>query len=613
MTKLYSPTYRPDIDGLRGFCLIILVVAHAFPNIIPGAYLAVDVFFVISGYLMTMIISRSYEKGSFSFIEFYSRRMRRILPAFLFALTVILTIGYLTFFPDEFQTLMNHTMASAFMYANWQFIQDQAHYFTQSAKYLPLIHVWSLAIEEQFYAAIPIYLWIALRLRIKLIIPLILIFLLSLYVFFSIRGNNGMFTYWATPPRIWELAAGGILFLMKSSSKRNEAASIAGFLLLISGLAFFSDWHAIHGKILAVSGSVLLIGPGANSSINRVVFSNRFLVSIGLASFSIYLWHWPLMALTRILNGSPLGNIGLITIVILSFVAGGLSWKFIELPTRRRSLVWPWFTGTIVLGGLCWLGLESGFEGRLQIPSPKFESKTRACHDDPEIKKLGNVQCDKPLHGSTKILMVGDSHIQDKLLGLSSRDPGRWGYLGKSGCAPITGYRDSKTPECPELMNNVLEYAVTRPEIEALILGFNQNFHVLNRLVSDKNPGKTQNEYFLSGIRETIRRLVSSGKKVVVLMGVPVFPLYPMDCYRNPHACTLPEKEVPVDELVDDFRKMVNEEFPEVEVFDPYSIFCKEGICSFMKDGIVMYRDFRHLDPKGSEVYAEEFLKKIKL
>jgi peptidoglycan/LPS O-acetylase OafA/YrhL len=611
MSSSYSPNYRPDLDGLRGLCLIILVFAHAFQ--IHGAYLAVDVFFLISGYLMTLIITKGLEKENFSFGHFYIRRMRRILPAFVVALASIMVVALFSFYPEELRMHLSDTFASALMFSNWQFLYEDSHYFEFSSYFRPLMHVWSLSIEEQFYLFIPAFLWILWRLRINILLGLGLLLITSMLLYIS-SGGPGIYRYWATHLRIWELSAGGLLALFQFPRKKKEITSIIGFSCLLCGFLFLSDWVSIWGKVVALTGAMFLLGPSQGSIINSRILSNTLLVGAGKASFSIYLWHWPILVIARILHAEDFGTLSLIFLILLAFFVGGISWKFIEVPNRKKEIWLPWLLAIVVLAGCSKMALLYGFAGFYKIPADENIYPSRKCSADPEISALGeNVVCKMPQSRPPEILLIGDSHAVDKYSGLSTLDPDRWEILAFGGCAPIIGIEDIENTFCPRRMANLFKFAKEARGIKTLVFGYNGNFHRLGRLKNEGPGGRNQTDLFVEGIRNALKELSSTDKRIIFLLDIPEIQVYQWDCYRKSRSCHIPQKNLSINPLYERIKQMVQKDFPEVSLFDPLAVFCQNGMCHFIEDGMPLYRDRNHLSVKGSKFYAREFLRKFPL
>ena len=339
--------YRRDIDGLRAIAVLLVVGYHAAPRWIPGGFVGVDVFFVISGFLITGIIVRDVGAGKFSFAGFYARRCRRILPALAIVLAAVWLIGWRTLLSTEFDELGRDLVAAATFTTNIV-LWHQAGYFATAAAFKPLLHLWSLGVEEQFYLVWPALLVYAMRrglsLRCSIAIAALLSFVLNAFA----SGHHAELTFYLLPTRFWELLIGAWLVpvcgLAGSVAIRRAAisqtiaglavAAIVGSALLVDSAAPFPGWRA---AIPAVSAAAL-IAVGRDAWLGRVALSSRIPVLIGLISYPLYLWHWPLLSFARITeehNVAPSIRAGL---VALSFTLAWLTWKFIERPVREQAV-----------------------------------------------------------------------------------------------------------------------------------------------------------------------------------------------------------------------------------------------------------------------------------
>ena len=372
------PTYRSDIDGLRAVAVLSVVIFHAFPQILPGGFTGVDVFFVISGFLISTILYSNLEAGRFSILDFYGRRIRRIFPALILVMAACYALGWFVLLPDEYAQLGKHMAGGAGFVQNFV-LWSESGYFDNAAETKPLLHLWSLGIEEQFYIVWPILLWIGYRLRLNLLSITLLIAIISFVL--NIRGINVTkdltATFYSPQTRFWELLIGATaayltlypsdklkaffsrgLTAVKSAFKTlvwsraklmqmqstpasgspnwANIYSVAGLLILLLGMALINKHRAFPGwwALMPTIGSVLLIIAGPRAIINRTLLSNKLMVSIGLISYPLYLWHWAILSFLRIMQGEvPLWWHRAIA-VLLAVVLSILTYKFVEKPIR---------------------------------------------------------------------------------------------------------------------------------------------------------------------------------------------------------------------------------------------------------------------------------------
>ena len=331
--------YRQDIDGLRALAIVSVVLFHVFPGFLRGGFVGVDIFFVISGYLIGGIIHREMMADSFSFVYFYSRRVRRIFPALILVLLLTTLAGSLLLTIKEQIQLGKHVLGAASFVANIVY-WNEAGYFDISVETKPLLHIWSLGIEEQFYLAFPLLLFAAWR-RVSLT-KLVVVLLLSSFAYSIYSINTDIVTAFYSPlARFWELMAGCLLALNAVSFRRvifdnRNSISIAGFLMLIFAILFIDKSASFPGyyALVPVVGTVLIILSGEAAIVNRVIAS-RPMVAIGLISYPLYLWHWPILAFYKIAFGQGPSYIAGLSLLVISVILSYLTWRLVELPVQR--------------------------------------------------------------------------------------------------------------------------------------------------------------------------------------------------------------------------------------------------------------------------------------
>jgi peptidoglycan/LPS O-acetylase OafA/YrhL len=356
---LLHPKYRADIDGLRAVAVTAVVGFHAFPEAVRGGFVGVDIFFVISGFLISTILYQNLERNRFSFAEFYKRRIRRIFPALILVLAATTLIGWMLLFTDEFRQLSKHVVAGAGFVSNFLLWQENGYFDVESAQ-KPLLHLWSLGVEEQFYIAWPLLVYLCRRSRNSLLLLSLLVGAASFALNIAWRRSDLAGTFYLPVTRLWELLAGATLanLAMRSGTFTQlrgawmHAASVTGALIILATCGFLSESRPFPGwwAVLPTAGAVLLIWAGPAAVINKFLLSNRLLVALGLISYPVYLWHWPLMVLTSIsYDDSVAARTGC---VLLSILLATITYLFIERPIRTRSdNVWiPLVVGLTAIG-----------------------------------------------------------------------------------------------------------------------------------------------------------------------------------------------------------------------------------------------------------------------
>lgn len=363
-SHLSHPKYRPDIDGLRAIAVLAVVAFHAFPSLVKGGFIGVDVFFVISGYLISTVIFENLDRETFSFSEFYARRIKRIFPALILVLIACLSFGWFTLLADEYKQLGKHVAAGAGFISNIVF-WNEAGYFDNASDTKPLLHLWSLGIEEQFYIVWPFLLWFAWKRNFNLLTITVLVCIASFVL--NIKGikQDVVATFYSPETRFWELLSGSLLawvtlykkdaytnlrnkidgFLVSIVYRKKKEAdgetlsnvlSFFGLLLLSYGFWQFNKETSFPGKwaLVPVLGAMLIITGGAKTWVNRTILSNKVAIWFGLISFPLYLWHWPILSFGRIIyNEVPTIEFRSLA-VFISILLSWLTVKVIEKPFR---------------------------------------------------------------------------------------------------------------------------------------------------------------------------------------------------------------------------------------------------------------------------------------
>jgi peptidoglycan/LPS O-acetylase OafA/YrhL len=493
----YHPVYRPDIDGLRAFAILAVVIFHAFSTLVPGGFVGVDVFFVISGYLISSIIFRNLESGTFSFYDFYRRRVRRIFPALLLVLAATFTFGWITLLATEFQQLNKHIAAGLAFVQNIILFQESG-YFDISSELKPLTHLWSLGVEEQFYLAFPIIALCIWRWNQNALIIIVLMLLTSLSLNIIEVSNNTSATFFLPQYRFWELLCGSALAYIDMTKKSAppslmipHVVSLLGLGLLAASIIFINKNLQFPGywAIPPVLGSVLVIAAGPKAVVNKYLFSNRVAVWIGLISYPLYLWHWPILTFSRIIESevpSPQTRI----VAIMASV--GLAWAtylFVEKPFRAKSNPTITFnallvTAVIFVSVAILTVVNEGFPFRQKDREEFAQSFSNSAPDwnyftNNQTAARFRMDCDfydtksffkghatnipaKSIDPSCytptsnkKILLWGDSHVQQLNYGLQQTLPDSVSILqiASSGCFPNLSDKSSTEAEYCRVSN----------------------------------------------------------------------------------------------------------------------------------------------------------------
>jgi peptidoglycan/LPS O-acetylase OafA/YrhL len=521
MLSTPSIRYRPDIDGLRAIAVMLVVNYHAFPEAMPGGFIGVDIFFVISGFLITGIIARELDQQRFSLVAFYNRRIRRIFPALIVVLCATLVLGWLWMLPAAYAQLSADVFASAAFFANIALLLQSGYFDIESAR-KPLLHLWSLGIEEQFYLFWPLILMLVARLRVSLLTAASVIALASFVLNVALIGSNPVATFYLPFTRAWELLAGAALAcgwsqIGQTSRASNLRASLG--LLLIAAAAGVLDAHsAFPGwwAVLPVAGAALLLSAPAAWGC-RHVLASRPMVFIGLISYPLYLWHWPLLVFFAIIKFEPLTLLERELILALSVVLAWFTYRFVEVPFRfgRPSLlsILSLGSGMVLIAAAGGVVVEGrGFDFRLpteirdmaDVRTDSSKWRVHECLLDLSHETSFADSCvdrdRRPL-----ILVWGDSTAGALLPGLRNAQQTRAFGIAQftsSSCIPALNADVAGTPNCRAINDKILSLAQQiRPDI------------VLLHSTWDR---------YLDGVAETVAALKKqTSARIVVLGSVP--------------------------------------------------------------------------------------------
>lgn len=370
----FHPKYRPDIDGLRGVAVLSVIGFHVFPSWVRGGFVGVDVFFVVSGYLITSIIIGGLAEQRFSFAGFYARRIRRIFPALIAVLAACYVYGWFNLYADDYEQLAKHIAGGAGFVSNVVLWND-AGYFDIAGARKPLLHLWSLGIEEQFYLVWPLLLWAAWKRRLNPFWPTLVILGASLVTGVFVVRRDPIAAFYSPVTRFWELLMGAMLAHARVDVARawthvapraRHVGSAAGMALILASVAFLDQTRIFPGlwALVPTGGAALLIATGPDAWANRRVLSRGGLVWVGLISYPLYLWHWPLLSFAHIAQGQSPTRATPIIVVAVSALLAWLTYRLIERPIRygwlRSRAVPALCTAMVVVFGVALFTFQSG-------------------------------------------------------------------------------------------------------------------------------------------------------------------------------------------------------------------------------------------------------------
>ena len=616
--------YRPEIDGLRAVAVIPVILYHANVTAFSGGFIGVDVFFAISGYLITQLIVIALDEGTFSIVGFYERRARRILPALFFVMLCCIPIAWALMLPDQFKAFSKSIVAVSLFSSNILFFGTN-DYFAAPSELMPLLHTWSLAVEEQYYILFPplmLLLWRRGRRHAlwALVSICVLSFLICEWGWRTHPGAN----FYLAPSRTWELMLGAIaaLWERKHGARTSNLLASAGFAAIVIAVFTYdtsTPFPSVYA-LLPVGGAVAVLMFGRDGTLPHRFLSSSSFVGIGLISYSAYLWHQPLFALARIRYTAPPPLPVMLGLAALALGLAYFSWRFVERPFRGPAAVLKnrkqlFLTASVPVVLYCMIGaLGVSFDGNLWRYDRKLidelATMTRQDFMPQRCSTTDFVQMDtKPCvvgkgDARVRLVVLGDSHAMQlgRMLDSFGRKYGvRIEMYTRSACsvASIVYYYPGIRrvySECPEWRDRV----VTR-------IAADDPRHIL---LTNSDIGYIDSvpiDYYVEGLAKTIERLSSTGAGIVYLLDNPEFRAFdPIRCYaaqflRNGSynaGCELP-REAALGSALRSNERDLAKRFGNLQVLDASAPFCDEKSC-FVADasGIFMH-DRGHLSNYG--------------
>jgi peptidoglycan/LPS O-acetylase OafA/YrhL len=652
-----SVTYRPDIDGLRALAILPVVLFHAFPTLLPGGFIGVDIFFVISGFLITSILLKDMEAGTYSIKHFYARRVRRIFPALSVVLFFCLALGWVVLTAVEYRSLGKHVAGGAGFVANIMFWKEVG-YFDAASDTKPLLHLWSLGIEEQFYIVWPLLLYLAFKKSWNILWLIVTLAVCSFGLNVWQVGSDPGGTFYSPLTRSWELALGALLayhvtrpipLLTQLVDRHQSLVSTVGLIFILLGFFLINEKNSFPGwwALLPALGSGLLIASSRQALINRVLLSNQIVVWVGLISFPLYLWHWPLLSFARIIHSEAPSIEVRCYLVAGSILLAALTYLIVERPIRcsgKRKyliLVLSLVMLAIAVAGITVFktrGVKSRHAGVLNADPASLEMGAdrgrwlSECGIPLEAKLLLK-SCYSPVDQKASYAVWGDSKGEAIFYGLAreaevQKSP-RWMMIGNTipmtGDIPrLQGRNATKNQYAIDalLRNQDLKLVMLVPAARS-IFGLGE---VYTRADMDASPNFEEG---VQGIGNAIRALEGSGKRVALLVDHPGFP-DPKSCisggltsskflnqflYRkeNPLCAMTYEQHMHTNERYRLLISSLKQQHPQLIIYDPTHLVCdiKNNSCGISKDGQFLYSYGDHYSDYANSLIARDFLAKL--
>ena len=648
--------YRAEIDGLRALAVLPVILFHAGFEWFSGGFVGVDIFFVISGYLITTIIISEMAEGKFSIVNFYERRARRILPALFFVMAACLPFAWIWLTPTDLKDFGQSLVAVSTFSSNILFWLESG-YFDTAAELKPLLHTWSLAVEEQYYILFPIFLMLTWRLGIKWVLVLLsVVFLLSLGVAQWSAYKYPSAAFFLLPTRGWELLIGVFAaFYLKynphlKSHTLNQTLSLFGFGMIVYAIIAFDEttpFPSLYALIPTIGTGLLILCAVPKTYVHKLL-SLRFFVKIGLISYSAYLWHQPLLAFARHRLLGEVSELTLIALCLISLVLAWFSWKFVEAPFRNkktftRNKIFFFSMACIIIFSSLGLSmhLKNGYWDRVNFTEELASSFERPssenCFDTPFNHSADQWGCILGRgEGEINFILFGDSHSLSlkTLIDEKAKQKGiKVFYTGSNGCLPFLGIHPKRNDQyennCNLLNKRVFELAKSS-DVDGIILSARWSYYTNGnydfsgaQLISDMPQGPFNLQHsidtFNGGLGVTIDSFNLIGVPIHLITQPPHQKYPPQSAYFSSvkgfgSIESFSVKRVDFDMLNEipinafyDYEKNIN-------IYNITDLFCDEFVCLIGDKDRSFYYDDDHLGINGAmkleEIIEEILLKK---
>ncbi len=664
--------YRPDIDGMRALAVLSVIVFHIDKHLVPGGFVGVDIFFVISGFLISLHILRDMDLGRFSLVEFYRRRVKRIALPLLLVVGATVLAAQLLMLPEDAQHVADAAIYSVMSLANvyfWLF-QDTGYFAADSAQ-IPLLHLWTLGVEEQFYILWPLLLLLGYRVtRVRSFLTVATALALASFVFAQVWfSHDASFTYYMLPARAGELLAGALVAVgvLHGVERRVPAQAVlpmavTALLLLLGSMFFLNDEMVFPGLwalVPAAAAAVLiLVGHCARNRVSDLL-AFKPLVAIGLLSYSAYLWHWPLLAFYRY-EHAEISQVAAWAILGLTFVLAALSYRLVERPARAsvapalKVMVMQYAIPAYLVAcsalaviyfdgfGIRWETMRDSFVAEeyaeesaetaaLQAPenatASAIDPRVTLQYRKPKAAYQFDYVCQRErasfvdLHNPNCILGGGDSHEVKTILWGDSNAGHYVGLVGAIARKAGFRFRNIEVESCPPLAGDPEPFVAARrladcrASAEQVLPDVRRAEVVI--IAASWSDYSSRSERFFDQFFATVKELTDAGKYVLILGKAPEIKGYEWECVEKqagvaaPGACPyLSAPELYVLEA-NDRLKAFAEKSRNVGFFDVTSYLCPGGVCSaFDAQGFPLYFDAAHLSLPGSWQLGDEVVHK---
>lgn len=629
--------YRPDIDGLRALAVVPVILFHAGSTWLPGGFIGVDIFFVISGYLISSIILRETTTGDFSFLSFYERRLRRIIPALLVVLIATVATFQVIALPDQAQQTAESGIAAMLSVSNFYFWQTSG-YFSPAAEFMPLLHTWTLAVEEQFYLIFPVVVLVILKLR----LPMKWVFAIGTVAAFALGWWLSMtkpsVAYYLLPARAWELAIGAVLAVGVVPAVRGtalrELLPAFGIGLIIFSLFYIRSGMIFPGWVALIPclGAAMIIHAGGQSWIAQNILGARPVVFVGLLSYSLYLWHWPVLTAVRMRTANAHIELSVAAVAIVAtFVLAWASWRYVERPFRdRRSLPNGRMLGVLGAGATLAIAISTlsiaagGFPGRLseraqELLAGAYDTEHfQSCPEGSFVNACRFGAVNEPI----RLAVIGDSYtpMLNSPMGKIATMMGGSGVLWwHSACPMLDGAwreNDGYRKNCTSFKEQVFTELGSMTSLEKVILvgswagqlglpGDNAIHPLVDEGSHDTSMAGSF-QAFERSMTRTLEKLEDLGLEVVILGSAPgagfdvprVLALADLNNVDQPTSVDASHVR-DVQMQVGDLITSIIHDREDVRYVPIWDVFCPAEICLITIGNAPLYSDGGHMSGRG--------------
>lgn len=628
--------YRSDIDGLRALAIISVLIFHMFPKFLPGGYVGVDIFFIISGYLIGSTIFNEYEKGNFSFLNFYQRRLIRIIPLLLVVLFATFLLGYFFLLPHEFKSLGRHIGAASVFGSNFQLLKEKG-YFDTASELKPLLHLWSLGIEEQFYLFLPILILFINKVFKRPIIVITSIASCSLIYSFYLTSNNLEAAFFRPESRFWELLIGVLLSRVEKIpspylEKQKPYLSVLGIVLCLIAIFSYNNETPFPGfyALIPTLGAALLIYSGEKGLINNKIFKLNSLIFVGKISYSLYLWHWVFLSFNQILYQQNPPRELIFIMVFISVLLSIVTYYFIEKPLKHLTT----FQKKIISIFTILLLIFSYNLGRavfhLKITQNSLPKEVKAISlkaldindmSGTDMIPFENWFYNKIGDGQENIIVLGDSHTGMYYSRISKylkdkNSPYTVYFFIKPGCIPITNlrYKQHGKQICNNYYQKAYQFGLDH-NAKKLIIASNLLPHLNGEMDSyftqndssvKINPKSNAYTLILENLNQNLKKYKEKNIEIIYVSSIPFGAEFnPNKMFKR--SFTIKPFEINIREfdlikfkekygnIINDLKSIASQN--QATVIDPIDYLCDDNKCKTVdENNVPIYCDDNHFN-----------------